>query len=220
MKTSRLLPLLLVLIGAVVPPAAAQSRFVSPAEADAFSIRAVGFASGQQFAAETTFNAVFGESFYPFFGGGFVIGDRGAFLEVAISRFRRTGQRAFLFNGQPFGLNIPLTTTITPVELSGGYRFRRRTSIIPYAGVGIGSYGYKETSDFAEPDEDVDVRHVGYLVVGGAEFRVHRWVGIAADVHYTHVPGILGTAGLSKDAGEDDLGGTAIRIKVLVGTGR
>jgi opacity protein-like surface antigen len=209
----------LLLVGALVRPSSAQSR-VSPEEADAFSIRAVGFAVGQQFAASTTFEAVFGESFHPFFGGGFVLGDRGAFLEVTLSRFKKTGQRAFLYNGQVFGLNIPLTTTITPVEVSGGYRFRRRTAIIPYAGLGIGSYRYQETSEFAETGEDVDVRHTGYLAVGGAEFRVHRWVGIAADVQYTHVPGILGTAGLSKDAGEDELGGTAVRVKVLVGTGR
>jgi opacity protein-like surface antigen len=155
-----------------------------------------------------------------FFGGGVLVAERGVFLEVTLSRFKKSGERAFLFNGKPFSLGIPLTATITPIEISGGYRFLRRTAIMPYVGAGIGSYAYKETSEFADAGDDVDVRHAGYLVVGGAEFRVHRLVGIAADVQYTHIGGILGTGGLSKDAGEDNLGGTAIRLKVLVGVGR
>ena len=40
---------------------------------------------------------------------------------------------------------------------------------------------------------------------------------IGADVQYSHVPGILGTAGVSQQAGEDDLGGVAARFKLIVG---
>jgi hypothetical protein len=54
-------------------------------------------------------------------------------------------------------------------------------------------------------------------VLGGVEFRAHRWVGVSVDVHYTQVRGILGSAGISKEFGEDNLGGTAVRVKVLVG---
>ena len=49
------------------------------------------------------------------------------------------------------------------------------------------------------------------------EFRVQKWIGVAVDAQYTHVPGILGTGGVSKDAGETDLGGIAARFKVLIG---
>jgi hypothetical protein len=55
------------------------------------------------------------------------------------------------------------------------------------------------------------------VVNGGAEFRVHQWVGLSVDVQYTHVPGILGTSGVSQQAGETDLGGVAARFKVVVG---
>jgi Outer membrane protein beta-barrel domain len=210
----------LILVCAAAAPVDAQSRTVTQRQADALSIRGLAFASFEQFAAKTTFDAIFEESAGRFFGGGFVLAEHGVFLEVSVSRFEKTGQRAFVLDDEVFPLNIPLTTTITPVEFTGGYRFNRRASIIPYVGGGIGSYGYKETSGFADSGEDVDVRHAGYLAVGGAEFRVSRWVGIGADVQYTHIPGILGTAGLSKDAGEDDLGGTAVRVKVLIGVGR
>jgi hypothetical protein len=201
-------------------PAGAQAQSVSQQEADGFSIRGLAFASFQQFAAKTTFDAVFDESSGQFFGGGVIVAQHGVFLEVTLSHFDKTGQRAFLFNGDVFPLNIPLTATITPFEVAAGYRFNRRASVIPYAGGGFGSYGYKETSPSSAAGDDVDERHAGYLLVGGAEFRVARWVGVAADVQYTHIPGILGTSGLSKDAGESDLGGTAVRVKVLVGVGR
>jgi hypothetical protein len=52
---------------------------------------------------------------------------------------------------------------------------------------------------------------------GGADFRLHPWIRVGADVQYTHVPGILGTAGVSAQASEDDLGGVAARFKLIVG---
>jgi opacity protein-like surface antigen len=116
-------------------------------------------------------------------------------------------------------LGIPLTATITPLEVMGGYRFKLRGAprLVPYAGAGVGSYGYKETSDFSDPSENVDTRHTGYLAVGGVEFRLHRWMGVSVDAQYTHVLGILGTAGISQDAGEKDLGGIAARFRVIIG---
>ena len=94
---------------------------------------------------------------------------------------------------------------------------RRYPKLVPYVAFGVGSYSYKETSDFSAAGEDVDTKHVGELVLGGLEFRVHRWVGLSFDGQFTHIPGILGTGGISKDVGESDLGGTAARIRVLVG---
>jgi len=43
------------------------------------------------------------------------------------------------------------------------------------------------------------------------------WIGLGVDVQYTRVTGLLGKAGTSQAFGEDDLGGTAARVKVLVG---
>src|SRR5262249_20533640 len=149
----------LLLVCLLAAPSAAQSQTVSQAEADAFSVRGFGLISREQFAAKTTFEAVFGDSFQRIFGGGALLAQRGVFLEITISHFEETGQRAVLVNGQSFGLNIPLTASLTPVEFAAGYRFRRRTSIIPYAGGGLGSYHYTESSSFADPGEDVDVRH-------------------------------------------------------------
>jgi opacity protein-like surface antigen len=203
-------------------PLAAQSRAQAPAADDepSFALRPFFVLTGEKVAAKQTFDAAFGQSFEPFFGGGLELvlsKASGFYVDGAFSRFKKTGQRAFRSNGQNFPLGIPLTATITPIELSVGYRFRTSPRVFPYVGLGVGSYGYKETSDFSDAGENVDTRHAGYLAVGGAELRVHRWVGIAGDVQYTRVPGILGNGGISKDAGENDLGGIAIRLKVTLG---
>ena len=185
-----------------------------------FAVRLFFLATDQSFAAENTFKAAYGKSVEPFFGGGLQVAMRnGAFVEFGISRFKKTGQLAFVNNGQTFQLGIPVTATITPLELSAGYRFGASGSsrFIPYAAAGVGRYAYREVADFAIEGDNVDTHHVGYLAAGGLEVRVHRWVGLAVDAQYTHVTGILGTGGVSKDAGESDLGGIAGRFKVLIG---
>jgi Outer membrane protein beta-barrel domain len=190
---------------------------VAPPAGPSFSIRAFGLFTEQQFAAPTTFEAIFGSAKGPFFGGGAqVVHRNGLFAEVGVSRFKEDGERAFRSNGESFRLGIPLSATITPIEITGGYRFRlrRHPSIVPYAGAGVGSYGYRETSGSSD---DVDTRHVGYLAVGGVEVRVHRWIAVGIDGQYTHIPGILGTGGISEDVDEKDLGGTAVRVKFVVG---
>jgi hypothetical protein len=206
-------------------PATSQTRrpfWLAPAEPKV-SIRGYGMIAEQQFAAQTTFDGIFGTTVEPFWGGGGEVAFRdGLYVEVGISRFRQVGQRAFRSpspSAQTFRLNIPLTATITPFEITGGYRFHslRHPSVIPYLGAGIGWYAYTETSSVSDPGENVDTRHVGELLVGGVEFRVQRWVGLGFDAHYTHIPGILGTGGLSKDASENDLGGVAARFRLIVG---
>lgn len=207
---------------AVAAPAVAQTRRPAPAPrpiVPSISLRPFVMVTGQNFTAKETFTAVFGRSVEPFVGGGLQLAFRnGLYVEVTASRFKKTGERAFLSeDDRPFRLGIPLTATITPFEATGGFRFRPGFGIVPYVGGGIGSYDFKEESEFSEAAENLSVRHLGYLVAGGAEFRVHRWVGMSLDVQYTRIPGILGSGGISQDVGETDLGGTAARLKVIVG---
>jgi opacity protein-like surface antigen len=139
------------------------------------------------------------------------------FIDVTASRFSKSGQRVFSANGNVFPLGIPLTAKLTPLEVTAGWRFARRSRLIPYVGAGIGTYKYSEESPFSDPGEEPDTRHTGLLVLGGAEARVHRWVAVAADLQYTHIGGVLGDAGVSKIFGESDLGGLAARFRVIVG---
>jgi hypothetical protein len=200
----------------------------APAEAQnapSLSVRPFALGTIQAFTAVDTFDAVFARSYQPFIGGGVqFVSDDTYVLELAASRFQQTGQRAFINGGEKFRLGIPLTARVTTLEATAGYRFKYSPRVRPYFGLGAGLYLYKESSDFSDPAAnppatavDRDTRHAGLVANGGAEFRVHRWIAIAADVQYTYVPGILGTGGVSQQAGEDDLGGIAGRVKVVVG---
>lgn len=172
----------------------------------------------QAFAAINTFDGAFEKNRAPFVGGGVQVVVLDRFVaEVGASRFRMTGERAFHSGTQTYRLGIPLTATITPVEVTGGYRLPLWEHARPYVAAGFGSYAYKETSDFSDPGENVDTRRSGFVVNGGFEFRLHRWVGASADVQYSRVKGILGAGGLSQQLGESDLGGVAARFKVIVG---
>jgi hypothetical protein len=219
-------------------PLAAQTRFPAapgtpavPVAAPRVSLRPFGLVTGQAFIAEETFEAAFGRSFYPFWGGGLQIAYRsGLFVDLSASVFKKSGERTVRFDGQTYRLGIPLTATEIPLELAVGYRspIRSSPSIRPYVGGGIGYYRYTETSDFSEAGDDVEVGHVGVLALGGVEFRLGRWIGLSGDVQYTHVPGILGQGGnsgcplpaASACAGtpdESDLGGIAARVRFIVG---
>ena len=194
-------------------------------EAPRISLRPFVEASAERLAAVHSFEATFGEAVEPFFGGGVQVAFRDRyFLEVAASRFKKTGDQVFVSGGQVFRLGIPMTATVTPLEVTGGYRFhpKRRGRpldwIVPYLGAGVGRYSYRQTSDFANPDENVDTQHAGFLVTGGAEFRLSRWIGVAADLAYTYIPGILGSdPSVSHEFNENDLGGLAGRFKIVVG---
>ena len=182
-------------------------------------VRPFALATEQRFDASTTFNAVSASPAETFWGGGVdVVIHKAYFLDLTISHMSKGGQRAFINEGHVFRLGIPLRVTMMPVEITGGYRFRSINSrIIPYVGAGIGSYSYGETADFSEQGEDVDLRHSGFVLMGGLEFRLSKWVAVAGDGQYTSVPGVFGQSGLSKDAGEDNLGGIAVRVRVILG---
>jgi len=192
------------------------------AQSESFALRPYALVTAQAFSAKSTFDATFGGSTYPFWGAGAeLILPRNIYIDVSASRFKKTGQQAVY---STFGITrtgIAETVTITPFEIAGGYRFRLRghDTLVPFVGAGVGWYAYTQKSDFSLPGEDVDTRHVGGLLVGGVEFRVHPWIRLSGDVQYTHVPGILGVepTAFSTAANEHDLGGVAGRFKFIVG---
>jgi opacity protein-like surface antigen len=191
----------------------------APVRAQSVSFRPFFLVTGEQMAAKSSFDATFGQSFEPFFGGGVsVVLPYGVWIDASVSRFEKTGQRTFDNDGKVFQVGSPFTASVTPIEVTGGYRFRTSRRLWAYVGAGIGSYEYAQSSSF-DPSDTFSTRHLGYLAVGGAEGRVQKWISLAADVQFTRVSGILGSGAfaISKDFGEDDLGGIAVRFRVLVG---
>ena len=186
----------------------------------AFAVRVFADGGVDKFAASRSFNAILGKDSGPVYGGGGEVVLHGRwFARVSLWRFEAEGERAVRLENQTFRLGIPLTVTILPIEVTGGYRIPlgRRRSFVPYIGGGIGSHSYKETSSFATGDENVSERFTGYQILGGVEFRIHRLAGVAGEVEYVTVPDAIGAGGLSAEFDEQDLGGVIVRVRVLFG---
>jgi len=193
----------------------------SPSARGTFSLRGFGDAGLEMFQAADSFKTVFGTSTGILVGGGVdVLAPRGVFAQVRASRFRRTGARAFVFNGQVFALGVPDTVSIIPIEFTGGYRLRGHGwPLVPFVGGGVGRHRYVETSPGADRAESASQTFTGYHVLGGVELPIWRWLGAVGEVQWTSVPNALGTDpnSLSRSFNETNLGGVTARVKVVVG---
>jgi opacity protein-like surface antigen len=193
----------------------------SVAGAQEVGVRGFGDFGGTRFTASDSFKAVLGSpSGIVFGGGGEALLGKDVFVSVHVSRFSKDGTRVFVFNDETFDLGIPTTVTVTPIEITGGYRFAYgNPKLVPYAGGGIGWHRYKEVSDFADDDENVSETHTGYHVLGGVETRVSTWFSVAGEAQWSFVPDGLGQDPNSVSAAfdETDLGGLTFRVKFVVG---
>ena len=195
----------------------------SIANAQSKQLEAHGFADlgVTIFTATESFKAELGSAAGIVFGGGVgVVLPQKIFVDLRASRFKKDGTRVVAADGEVFDLGIPNTITITPLEVTGGYRFGRpRDSLRPYAGGGISWYKYQESDAFATSGEAASKTFTGFHLLGGAEFRIHRYVGVAGEAEWARVPDALGQEPSSVGAafGETDLGGTTFRIKLVIG---
>ena len=182
-----------------------------------FGIR--GYAEGayQWFTASDSFKAILDKSGGVLYGGGAQVYFGPIYVDFGVTRFEDTGERVFVFEGDIFKLGIPDRITMTPLVVTAGYRFPARDRVVPYVGGGIGSLKFEETSDFADPDENVSERFTSYHVVGGMEYGATRWLFVSGEVRWTSVPDAIGAPGVAAEFDETNLGGVSVAVKLLVG---
>jgi hypothetical protein len=187
----------------------------------AAQIRGFADIGSTSFAATDSFETILGTATGMVFGGGVEgVLPKNIFVNVRASRFRKTGERVFITDsGERFGLGIPTTIMVTPIEFTGGYRVDRGWRVVPYGGGGFGRHRYEESSDFAVEDENVKESFNGYHILGGAEFRISQWIGAAGELQWATVPDALGQDpnGVASHFDESDLGGLTVRLKVVIG---
>lgn len=191
----------------------------APAYPDRLQIRPFASVGTTWFTASSTFKAVLGSGQGQDFGGGLNLTQGPAYIELGARRFRKSGERVFVTSGgQVFPLGIPTEVTMTPLEVAAGWRFRPWFGRVqPQLGIGYTRLRYQETADFAEAGDDVDESFNGFHLMGGAEVRLARWVGVTGEVVWTSVSDAIGTGGASKAFNEDNLGGTSLRLKIVIG---
>jgi opacity protein-like surface antigen len=195
--------------------------FASHASAqDGLVLRGFGDVGATTFTAEQSFTAILGSRSGAVFGGGVeVVLPQRIFVGLRASRFSKTGERVFVSDGETFGLGIPTTIALTPVQITGGYRLPSVGRLTPYAGAGPGWYGYSETSDFAGEDENVSERFTGFHVLGGAEVQLARWLSLGGELQWATVPDAIGddANSVAREFSESNLGGTTVRVRFVVG---
>jgi len=183
------------------------------------SFRGFGDVGLTVFNATQSFKAILGKPSGPVFGGGVELGERRFFVSLGAQRFRKTGHRVFVFENQVFPLNVSDTITVTPLELTGGYRFRTSGRFIPYGGFGGTWVRFKETSAHSTEADDVSETHAGYHVLGGVEVPMQRWLSAAVDAQWSSVPNALGNSPTSVGSvyDEHNIGGFTLRAKIVIG---
>jgi len=88
---------------------------------------------------------------------------------------------------------------------------------VPYVGGGIGTMQYEESSSLANSGESESTSFSSYHVLGGVDVPVWKFVGLGVEAHYRWVPDALGEDGVSKEFGENDLGGYSFRVRLTLG---
>ena len=212
---------LCVLVCAAVVWSATPAWAQAPAAASTprIGVRAFGHFEWQTMAAKETFDAVTGKSTLTGLGGGVEVQRiwRGIFARAAISRMSQSGQRIFVFDNTVFPLGVPLDITMTPIEFAAGWRFSPIGSrgIVGYLGAGGMSLSYNESSPSDAAGEEVSEKVSGFLLFGGVEVPVWRFVTAGAEVGWRKAE-VLNPGGAMGAFDENDFGGVTMRVMVSI----
>jgi opacity protein-like surface antigen len=150
-------------------------------------------------------------------GGAQMAFSNGLFFQGSYERYQSTGQRVFVVDSQVFELGIENEITVTPIQVTVGYRQATSDRVVGYVGGGVGWHRLEEVAQLSDPAENVDETEIGYHVLGGMEYVVTPWLWVGGEGQWAYVPDILGNDGVSAAFDEDDLGGFTLRFKLTVG---
>lgn len=169
-----------------------------------------------RFTAHQTFDAVLGSPLAPWFGGGVRYAHRsGLFVDGSVEHTQSTGERVFVSDGAVYRLGIEDKVFITPLMATAGYRAPIGRAAA-YAGAGAGAYIYRETSKFAEDNENVAQTNAAYRGVAGFEWTINPSYGFGLEFQYTSVPDAL-TGGAAAALNESNLGGMHVVARIVFG---
>jgi hypothetical protein len=124
----------------ILPAAIAEGQQPAPPAAPSrIGVHAYAAVDGNTMAASGSFEAVLGTATLLGYGGGADVTDlwKHLFARVAVTHSTKRGERAIFTGTEAVSLGVPLTVSMTPIEIGGGWRFvPARGRIVPYAGGG------------------------------------------------------------------------------------
>lgn len=178
-------------------------------------VRAYGLVDAELMTAADSFTAVTGSSMMLGYGGGADIQNiwRKIFLHAAVAMASKSGERGFLIDGTFVPTGFPVTIATRTTEIGGGWRVwdPKKPNRAINIGGGLLVVGYKETSEFALPAENVDESFHGYYAQFGLEYNIGKRFTWGVEGQYRTIGSALGVGGVSKATGDTDLGGIVIR---------
>lgn len=127
-------------------------------------------------------------------------------LELALSTDYVTGSGDEVWpDGEKTGNSI--SYDLTPVLLYARWRFSPETKLSPYLGIGGGFVTFKESGRGSKSG-------TGYGLEAGLDYAFTDHVNGYLEVEYTSFPDVIGNGDASLYYGEDDVGGTTVRLGV------
>lgn len=164
--------------------------------------------------ASKTFDAILGSSTLAAYGGGGEVLNiwRRVFVRGALTFVSKDGTRIQEVADEFIPIGIPLTVTMRPFELAGGWRFGKneRDHVIPYAGGGLLLVSLKQKSTVpTETAESTSDSFTGTVLFGGIDFLPAGKFMAGAEVQYRTVPNAIGDD--TTTSKERNLGGFTLR---------
>ena len=146
------------------------------------------------FAASKTYNAVFGSSSIPGYGGGADVTGvwRNLFVRVAVTRVAKTGSRVVVSGTDVFKLNgEPAKLMLTPIEVGAGWQFRIKGSkLTPYVGGAAFIESYKVEYS-TSPDLNESETFTGGDIFGGVQYAITKVLVIGGEAQFRLLPNAL-----------------------------
>ena len=184
-------------------------------------IHAFGIVEMERMAAQNSFDGVLDDSSKSrpmLFGAGVDVERiwKGAFVRFSATRTSNKGSRVFVDSSKKVhSLNVPLTITLTPIEVGGGWRFERG-KVKPYVGAALLFQRYEETSTGAAVGENVKATDGGLAFFGGVDVALGV-LRVGGEGFYRRVPVESDAPSVLADFNEDNLGGVGFRVLFGVG---
>ena len=166
--------------------------------------------------ASNSANALFGSSGGPTLGFSGQYGMGESFFVRAGARFSQLeGERVFVESpgSEVFPLGHPLTVRIVPAYALVGFRFLEGASLRPYIGLGGGVTAYNEESEVAGEIIEFSATKPMGMAVAGLDYG-RGSIRFGGEVAYSLVPNTIGTGGVSRVYGEDDVGGLTAVVRI------
>jgi hypothetical protein len=182
-------------------------------------VQAFGLFDLEKVAASQAFDTVTGSSWLFGYGGGVDVLNIWSelFIRGALTFASTSGQRSNVVDGVPLETGFPVDIGQRTIEIGAGWRFppkNKNSKATYYVGGGLIFLHHSETSDFAEPDENVNENVAGFYAMGGVDFALSpTWfLGIEGQWRAIGTPEILG--GAAAQFGETNLGGFIARVRI------